>query len=371
MEQDLSTYISKKVITGTHDDGQAWQGIQVSIDLNNKDIQFGIEYGISRPKAIEDYARQFGRRNRAHSIIAWSAGKAISKDILDKNRFPEYFLGAPVGLLVSKGEVMGTPGFNKPALLISKTGDMRIERLDTSNGIKVSCRSRKVDFLPAVRNLDGIKNDLPAFCFYDSLYEKDEILGDGRVIVRMSGNIVKEIINTKKNQMVKLKPTGITLSIDDDAFPATWDMREKELIMTILGLDDVEYAIEGGPMLLEKGTEVLDLKTEGWQTEQSEMLYTTNTGYSNDRAPRMVLAMDDKKQLSVILISKNETSVGATLAELAVYLKQEKMQDAMILNPDGQATLLIGDELVSTEPENSKFEVYSSVIGYVKKQATN
>ncbi|NBQ28742.1 MAG: hypothetical protein EBU18_12425, partial [Rhodobacteraceae bacterium] len=50
-------------------------------------------------------------------------------------------------------------------------------------------------------------------CYYDLSYTQKTIKGDGNIIVRIAGNEIKQILKTKKGEMVTLYPVGLTLSI--------------------------------------------------------------------------------------------------------------------------------------------------------------
>ena len=91
-----------------------------------------------------------------------------------------------------------------------------------------------------------------AEAYYDLLYESQEIEADGRTVIRLSGNVVKEVIRTKQGERVKVVPVGLTLALPPRLVPKGamagdlihWELSEFE---------EVRHAVEAGPLILEGG----------------------------------------------------------------------------------------------------------------------
>ena len=368
MIQENNTFIHHNSISGEHADGNIWCGHRIAIDNPDNEIQFAVEYAVAKPKDMSEFIKQFARRNRAEVHVAWNAGNAMTQKVLDSLRYSDYYLGIPLGMLIYRGETLGTPFFNKPCLVINQEGDPGIDRFDTSNGITISCRSRTVEFPPEVRNLDGKKVELPDFCFYDLLHEKEEIVGNGRVIMRLSGNVIKEIINTRKGDMVKLKPVGITISVDYDAFPPTWDMREKELNIKVHGTEEFQHGIEGGPILVKSGKSDISLDEEGWNRASSKLLYTSPKGFSEGRTERMILGREKDGNILLLIINEEGESTGSSLKEAAEIALGFGLEDAMIINQDSFGEIYTPTQSYKVNHTKKTPGLYSVMIGYTKQK---
>ena len=104
--------------------------------------------------------------------------------------------------------------------------------------------------------------------YYDLLYSGDKIDGNGRIIVRLAGNVIKEVIDTIKEEKIPIIPVGLTLAFNPEKLPNGLKEGVK-LTLSVPGYEDVLHAVEAGPLLLENGEEAIDMKTEGWKTVNS------------------------------------------------------------------------------------------------------
>lgn len=336
-------------IYGLHPDGEPWTGTRVQLGLaQDQKRNYQIETSKTGFKTVSEFIQWFERRSRKKALIAMNCACILNKNIISKLGLPERFEGSPTGLLIKNGELQGLPLYNKTAFLVYHDGSFEIKRVNTIQGMTVSCRSRTVEFPPSARNIDPVKQPLPDFCFYDLMYEKNEIPGDGRVVMRFSGHTIKELIFTRPGENVPVKPVGICLSIADEAFPPTWDMIDKDLDFVVHGLEDVLYAFEAGPTLLEQGEVSLKLIEEGFLLTNFQKVSPDGVSMENFRSPRMAIAIDKDDDLYVYYINGMVSeSVGASYAELANILKSEGMIQAMCMEPSEISSLLVQGRVIS------------------------
>ena len=101
-------------------------------------------------------------------------------------------------------------------------------------------------------------------CYYDLLYSDENIFARNRVIVRLAGNVIKEIIYPGDHQTVKIIPVGLTLSFPVDQFPETWKSAGSMMDIKIKGMENILQAVEAGPLLVAGGKTAIDMHDEGW-----------------------------------------------------------------------------------------------------------
>jgi len=288
---------------------------------------------------------------------------------------PESYIGSPLGLLVSDNRIDSPPLYNKAALLIYSNGKLEIRKVNSKNGITVSRGKTQVVF---TRSDYNVRSPGLNPCYYDLLYEKEEIISKNRVIIRLSGNVIKEII--KNTSTVRIIPTGLTLSFPADKFSPDFDKPETELDILIEGIDDVLHGVEAGPMLVENGDIAIDMENEGWATMNSISTQAARLDYTDMRGPKIATGLDKNGNLLVLTINgRIRESVGAThidMAEIMIKLGAEK---AMSFDPGGSSTLVVNNKVLNISPYNKEYEknIYSlppepraisnAVAGYIEK----
>ena len=106
---------------------------------------------------------------------------------MGKLGLPESYIGSPLGLVISDGEVISAPLFNKPALLVGNDGSLSIRRVNARSGMRVSGAGVMVEFN---RNCYNPVTPGVGPCFYDLLFPRNELPGDGRTLLRLAGTQV-------------------------------------------------------------------------------------------------------------------------------------------------------------------------------------
>ena len=248
------------------------------------------------------------------------------------------------------------PLFNKPAFIVLSDGSLEIKRVNCSQGITVSDSINSVTFGPEVYNPHA---PAKAPCFYDLLYPDDYIEAKGRIIVRLAGVVIKDIIYNKNK--VPVMPVGITLSFPKDQFPSSFEV-DRELTVTMTGWEDIKAAVEAGPQLLKDGEICIDMKYEGWKTKNSIITQAARLDYLDMRGPKIAIGIDISGNLSVLTVNgRIRESVGATHVDMAEILKSRGMIYAMGFDPGGSSTLVVDDKILNISPYNPEYEknVYS------------
>ncbi|MCK5032986.1 MAG: hypothetical protein KAS18_05110, partial [Calditrichia bacterium] len=259
--------ITYSSINGIYSDRLPWAGVmaKINIDLPEKKWGFSVLNTKEKPKTVLSFVEEFNKSTGKKVRVAWNGGYILNPELVGKLGIPETFIGSPLGLIISDKKILSPPLYNKPAFIVMPDGDLKIQRVNCSQGITISDSKNTIVFLPDSYNT-SIPTDDP--CFYDLLYKEDYFAGNGRILVRLSGNTIKEIIVTETNTEIPVLPVGLTLSFPRNRFPKTWKI-DKELTITMTGWDEIESAIEAGPQLLNDGNICIDMEIEGWKTQNS------------------------------------------------------------------------------------------------------
>lgn len=193
-------------------------------------------------------------------------------------------------------------------------------------------------------------------CFYDMLYQNQEIPGNGRILVRMAGNIIKDIIATHKGQNIPVLPVGLTLSFPQNKFPKSWE-ENTTLNIQMIGWPDYDSAIEAGPQHLDNGKVCIDMDIEGWKTLNSIRTQAARLDYLDSRGPKIAIGLHKNGDLLIITINgRIRESVGATHHDIANIMKSRGIRYAMGFDPGGSSTLVIDGKTLNISPYNHRYE---------------
>ena len=284
--------------------------------------------------------------------------------MVGKLGLPETYIGSPLGLLIMNNKVFCPPLFNKPAFIIYKNGDVDIRKVNSKAGFVVKGKQNIV-FAP--NNYNTHSNTEP--CFYDLSYTEDTIQGNGHVILRVAGHTVKQIIKTKANETVPVVPVGITLSIPAAVY-ATGEFEEgMPLDIQLLEpktnpykWDEISYAIEAGPMLIDGGKQILNMEDEGWKTANSIKTQAARLDFTDMRGPKIAVGITKAGKLMVLMVNgRIRESVGATHFDMVDILLKYGMDKAMGFDPGGSSTLVVDGNIMNISPYNKNYEkdIYS------------
>ncbi len=349
-------------IGGIYDDGLPWSGVLAEINTKKVKWNFNTYIAKKRPKNVPSLLDDFAKEHKNSNAIdlAWNGGYILNPELVGKLGLPEQYIGSSLGLLIMDGQVECPPLFNKPAFIIYKDGMIDISKVNCKYGFTIKNGDQKLTF-----EAEGYNNHQDSkLSFYDLNHEQNNIPGNGNVIVRLAGVTVKEIIKTEKSQSVEIIPVGVTLSIPGRLFSDETFKIGKTIELTLLENDfdgikweDVSYAIEAGPLLLENGERAIDMESEGWKTNNSIKTQAARMDFIDMRGPKIAVGIDNDGALKVLAINgRIRESVGATHIDMANILKDQGMQKAMGFDPGGSSTLCVNGEIMNISPYNKGYE---------------
>ncbi len=362
VKSDNNSRVEKSLVSGVYTDQLPWNGAYVktrNID-SSKNWKFIAVTSSDKTKTVTSFIQEFEKENNKIVEFAWNGGYILNPELVGKLGLPESYIGSPLGLIISDFIVKSPPLFNKPALLVNNNGELSVRRVNSSEGLFLSNGKEKIEFTSRQYNVTNFQEQ--KWCFYDLLYDKDFIPATNRIIVRLAGNKVMEIVKNKKQKIVKSIPVGLTLSFRSDLYPEKFFEEGRELEIQLKGFETIQFAIEAGPLLVDKGKECIDMELEGWKTNNSIRTQAARLDYTDMRGPKIAAGVDGKGNFMVLTINgRIRESVGATHNDMAKILESFNIQEGMGFDPGGSSTLIFGKEILNVSPYNSKYErnIYS------------
>ena len=345
--------IAYEFVSGIYGDGNPYNGAIARINFRMQQWDFAAVSAGDKPKTVLQLVRSFSRKTGKKVRIAWNGGYILNPELVGKLGLPEIYIGSPLGMLISEGTMISPPLFNKPALIIYKSGTIDIRRVNCADGLHISWKNQEIELTGKAYNNEDAGVEVS---YFDLLFPGNEIEGNGKIVVRMAGNEVKEIIETGRGDRVPIVPVGLTLAFSRDAMFQGLKTGDK-LNLSIAEHKDVLHAVEAGPLLLSKGKVAIDMETEGWKTGNSIRTQAARLDYTNMRGPKIAVGISEKGELVVLTINgRIRESVGATHLEMAEILKKHGMDQAMGFDPGGSSTLVVADQTLNISPYNKKYE---------------
>jgi exopolysaccharide biosynthesis protein len=135
-----------------------------------------------------------------------------------------------------------------------------------------------------------------------------------------------------------------------------------ELDIKMNDWEEMESAVEAGPLLIKEGQVCIDMEIEGWLTLNSKNTQAARMDYLDSRGPKIAVGIDKSGDLTVLTINgRIRESVGATHGDMADILKTQGLEFAMGFDPGGSSTLVVENKILNISPYNSGYErdVYS------------
>lgn len=246
-----------------------------------------------------------------------------------------HYTGRPLGLLYLDGTLVSEPLYNRTSLLITQDKELHFEQVEWEGQVIINSGEEII-------KLDGVNRNTGAgeAVLFNSYYGKNmpELQNRYYDIVVRSGEILG--VEHKKGSRSAIPPDGYVIRVE----------KSKENILALIPqlggksaeLDlkfspdfeelDIIHAVGGGPGLLQDGEVNITGEEERFQ---SDIL--------DNRSPRTALGLTADQHLIMLTVDgrQQETSIGMSLEELALILKDLGAEDAMNLDGGGSARMVI------------------------------
>jgi len=352
-KEKVKEEVSCNFLSGTYPDGLPYNGAIAILNLREQKWDFAAISVKGKPRPVNRIVKSVKNRTGLYAKIAWNGGYILNPELVGKLGLPESYIGSPLGLFIEEGRMTSPPLYNKPALMVHKDGTVDIQRVNCSRGLVVSGRGDDFVFESSDYNVPGRQGRRN---FYDLLYPNDYIDGNGRTIIRLAGNVVKEVLRTEAGEKIPVIPVGITLVLGNEDIPE-WMKTGEVLELRLPGLESVQNAVEAGPLLIEHGRRKINMEVEGWTCSNSIRTQAARLDYTAMRGPKIAVGISTNNKLAVLTINgRTRESVGATYSEMAEILEKYGMDRAMGFDPGGSSTLVVNGETLNISPYNSKYE---------------
>jgi hypothetical protein len=345
--------VSYRFLSGTYRDGFPYNGAIAVLNFKQQNWDFAAVSSPAKTRTVSQFVRTFKKQTGFEARIAWNGGYILNPELAGKLGLPETYIGSPLGLLITDGKITSAPLFNKAALLVYKNGSIDIQRVNCKRGVRVTWNGYHMVFESHAYNRTASPGSRS---YYDLLYPHDFILSGGKTVIRLSGNMVKEVLKTKSGDRIPFIPVGLTLLLDPSDVPE--GIRAGEAVeLDIPGLEEVKHAVEAGPLLVDHGRCEIDMEAEGWNSSNSIRTQAARLDYTEMRGPKIALGINEQNEMAIVTINgRIRESVGATHMEMAEILLKQGMEKAMGFDPGGSSTLVVDGTVLNISPYNSKYE---------------
>ncbi|MGI9543301.1 MAG: phosphodiester glycosidase family protein [Cyclobacteriaceae bacterium] len=354
-------------VGGVYEDGLPWSGVMAKINTQTspKKWIFVVHTANHAPRSVPELVKEYQKENGKKPQVAWNGGYILNPELVGKLGLPETYIGSPLGLLIMNKQVVSPPLFNKPAFIIYKSGKTDIQRVNCSRGFVISNGKRRLEFNKNNYNIQS--SGLPSY--YDLLYPQAFLPCDGNMIVRLAGNVIKEIVPGGKNKEIPIIPVGLTLSIPQEQFDPQLFQEERELDIELLSdqsddiiWNEIAHAVEAGPGLVSNREISIDMVAEGWKTDHSINTQAARLDFTDMRGPKIAVGLTKQGEIIVLMVNgRIRESVGATHQDMGEILISYGAHKAMGFDPGGSSTLVVDGKLLNISPYNSLYEkdIYS------------
>lgn len=254
--------------------------------------------------------------------------------------------GSIIGLLKIDGEIVSTPELPRTALGIMPNGKMLIDQVHYEG--KVMLPDGQTVPINAVNRERG-ENELVV---YNGLYAPatgSNNYGQEYVVI----NDKVTAVNPSNSQ---IPPDGVILSAHGEAarLMASLKVGDNVKVQQTLGTvwDKTEHVLGAGPMLVKNNSVYLTTKIEEFGSD-----------VAGGRAPRTALGLKaDGHILAVVVDGRQENSIGMTLLEMALFMQELGVQDAMNLDGGGSSEMVVKGRIVNKPSDGRERRVGDALV---------
>lgn len=301
----------------------SWEGPRF---LTIMELNLNLDRMKLKPVLARDIVQ--GREDLSDLVRRYSALAGINGGYFDQT-------GRPLGLVYIDGQLVSEPLYNRTALLLDDSGSAVIEQVDWQG-------KAIIEELEAEISLDGVNRKAQRAeavlfnrYFGDRMPELEEDYYD--IVVR-SGQILG--VENNSRSRTPIAPDGYIIRVHRDKEAVLGlipELKDKAISLENnfqpdFAENNILYGLGGGPQLLRDGEIAITGEEERFQAD-----------ILNYRAPRTALGITENQRLIMLTVDgrQQETSIGMTLEELAVFMQELGVKDAMNLDGGGSARMVV------------------------------
>ncbi len=261
--------------------------------------------------------------------------------------------GNPLGVLISDGDWLVGPIFNRVAIGFTKHKEVLISQIMASGTASLykGFIRRKPYAMFDINGFNTPPHLYKGTGLFTNLWDKEFILPEGKTAVLVRRNSVRDIISDSSKITIKdyILLTGkseeINLLENGDKIRISWN--------TIPDWENVKEAVSGGPYLVMDGQVYIDEREE-------RIRFSKNDSY----AARSAIGVDSNNKLYLITVDANKKNgfPGLSLRELAEFLYNIGLKDAINLDGGGSSTLVIDGKMVNNPGSHHERKISNGLL---------
>lgn len=254
--------------------------------------------------------------------------------------------GSIIGLMKIDGEIASTPELPRTALGILPNGNLFIDQVRYEG--KIELPEGKTAAIHAVNRERG-ENEL---VLYNALYASatgcnqhgmEYIILNGKVTAVNPGNS-------------PIPPDGVVLSAHGTAARMLSGLKVGDAVKVqqTLGTewDKTQHALGAGPMLVKNNSVFLTTKIEEFGSD-----------VAGGRAPRTAIGLkEDGHILAVVVDGRQDSSIGMSLLEMALFMQELGARDAMNLDGGGSSEMVIKGKIINKPSDKRERRVGNGLV---------
>ena len=311
----------------------------LEVDLSNRNIS--VKVGLPDRKHLKS------KEKLTEIVQNEKAFAAINANYFDVS------VGNPLGVLISKGDWLVGPIFNRVAIGFTKHNEVFISQIKP-NAIATLCKGAIKKKQYAMFNINGFNTPPHLYegsGLFTDLFDEEFVVPEGKTALLIKRKSIKDVISgsskvhindylllTNKSKETELLENGDKVKISWDTIPEWGNIRE---------------AVSGGPYLIMDGQIYIDEKEE-------RIRFSKNNFY----AARSAIGVDSNNKLYLITVdaNKNQCMPGLSLKELAKFLYDSGLKDAINLDGGGSSTLVIDGKMVNIPGSHNERKISNGLL---------
>lgn len=261
--------------------------------------------------------------------------------------------GNPLGTLITNGEWLVGPIYDRAAIGFSKDKDVFIDRVMLLGDVSVN-RGFLKKKLFTMFDIDVL--NIPCHLYegiglFTADWNTEIVLPEGKLAVVVQNGCINKIAN----DYIEILENNYILVGDNNSVLNS--LKKKDCLeikwKSEPDWSNVVEAISGGPYLIKDGEVYIDTAEEKFNFPEKD-LYAT----------RSAIGIGEDKKLYLVVANgkKNNDSVGLTLEQLARVLKKLNLKEAINLDGGGSSTLIVDGKAINELKDHHERKISNGLL---------